>query len=452
MEENPFKFIGPLEPGKDDLVIFRRPELDNVISGIGKGEYFAILGPRQIGKSTFLNLIWDEIKDSFHCIYIDLESLSGDERELYRKIIVQFDTVGTINGKNPASISGVDLNASFFFEQFLVKFQPLNEKKVVLLLDEIDGIPGLDFFLKSWRRIYHLRQHDKDYRKYIIVTCGSSDLVNLTIGRTSPFNIAKKIFLSDLKMEESFELINRPFIEASKIKHPLSEIEFEGSAKKELLSQLSGHPQLIQHACSLLVERAYNIGLRGSIPIISKDDIYHIVDILKIKNDSCINLINNLRSYPDLKKLVTDILSGRKRSFLPNSKYSMLGAGAITNHNNLCVMRNKLYKTIAEACLSDEDFNKYCDENESKREVAKTIDKSSHKRRRLIKAVGWASVFMVPLVAIFTFLVDVFSKVGTVGGSLIIVGVMVLWVSLVIFVMHHEEKTPKIGDTINKNE
>ncbi len=52
--ENPYKYNGPLDISEDELVVIsRKDHLKQVVKSLKKGNYWAILGPRAIGKTTF---------------------------------------------------------------------------------------------------------------------------------------------------------------------------------------------------------------------------------------------------------------------------------------------------------------------------------------------------------------------------------------------------------------
>ena len=75
----PFKYTGPLDPEHDSLVsITRHEELKEVVKGVSNQTYYAIVGPRQIGKTTFLFQLLREISENLHGfqgIYLTLEDL-----------------------------------------------------------------------------------------------------------------------------------------------------------------------------------------------------------------------------------------------------------------------------------------------------------------------------------------------------------------------------------------
>ena len=56
--KNPFKYWGHLDPKKDtNIYIDRRKDLDTVLNRINDLNYYAIIAPRQTGKTTFLQAI-----------------------------------------------------------------------------------------------------------------------------------------------------------------------------------------------------------------------------------------------------------------------------------------------------------------------------------------------------------------------------------------------------------
>jgi predicted AAA+ superfamily ATPase len=58
MLQNPYKYNGPLDPIEDKLVYVPRSVIvDQMIKAIMRGDYCAVRGPREIGKTTFLQLL-----------------------------------------------------------------------------------------------------------------------------------------------------------------------------------------------------------------------------------------------------------------------------------------------------------------------------------------------------------------------------------------------------------
>jgi len=77
---DPFKYTGPLDPELDCLVrIMRQAELKEVINGVRNNTYYAVVAPRQTGKSTFLFQLMTElpkILPGYQGIYLIFQFLS----------------------------------------------------------------------------------------------------------------------------------------------------------------------------------------------------------------------------------------------------------------------------------------------------------------------------------------------------------------------------------------
>ena len=86
MLENPYRFTGPLNPVDHEAVCApRNNEIAKVVSGIKNGDYWSIIGPGQIGKTTLLKQLM-HILTGYHHIYIDMES-TPDSSEFYEMLI-----------------------------------------------------------------------------------------------------------------------------------------------------------------------------------------------------------------------------------------------------------------------------------------------------------------------------------------------------------------------------
>ena len=87
---DPFKYTGPLDPESDSLVrIMREAELKEVIDGVRNNTYYAVVAPRQTGKSTFLFQLMNELPKNlpgYQGVYLTLEDLiHADRQEFYQR-------------------------------------------------------------------------------------------------------------------------------------------------------------------------------------------------------------------------------------------------------------------------------------------------------------------------------------------------------------------------------
>jgi len=333
MRRNPYNYTGPLHPLEDKpACIYRAKEIETVITGISQGDYWVILGPRQMGKTTLLRQIKHELS-VYPCIYIDLEVSPQTGEAFYdwilNVILENFNEPPPTDTMDRRKDFGCELN----FYNFLKKFRPGKDKKIVLFLDEIEKAPAVRSFLNMWRKIFHERIDHPELKKYALIIAGSVELIPLTIGPTSPFNIARKLYLGNLSEEESGQLIVEPFKELG--------ISVELAAKVSLITETSGHPQLLQHLCYIIIEKF--LQQRKNITAL---DVENAILRLFIESDNLRFLHQQIKSDGFLEDLVKRVLQGERIEYAPyqHLSLSLTGTGPIIRQDNYCAFRNKLYQ------------------------------------------------------------------------------------------------------------
>ncbi|MCP4153123.1 MAG: AAA family ATPase [bacterium] len=338
---NPYKYKGPLDPVRDELVcIPRQQEVERVVMGIKNGDYWAAIGPRQMGKTTFLRQIEKAFPYAYY-IYINFESSESDTGKFYRSIIDEFQKRLPLKNKQDIDKIWGEYGPELTFLNFLETLEPENEsKKVVLFFDEIERIAGVSNFLHLWRKVYHERYYKSGLNRYSVVLAGSAGLIPLTKGTNSPFNIAEVCKIGDLPDEMAARLIDEP------LKH--LNIRIEPAARNEIISRVSGHPQLLQHLCYLLVEKA-----RSNNSVIHITHIEEVVQTLFKENTVLDSLKHHITMNNILEELLRDIQGGARKIFYSNKEFSVAGAGAIVEQGNFCVIRNGVFNSFIEGILSD---------------------------------------------------------------------------------------------------
>jgi len=328
LHKNPYKYTGPLDPAADAVVcVSRAKDIKRLINGINRGDYWAILGPGQIGKTTLLRLLKQQFPKSRY-LYFNFAVPPVNEENLYQlmtdRLMEEFPSVAIGNIRT-------NEKPDFRFFEFLKKFNPGNNtQKIVLLFDKIDQLPSLGYFLHVWRNLYHERYHQKKLHRYAVIITGSVDLIEKTGGPNSPFNIAKIFEMKDLANEESAVLIENPMKQLN--------IKIEPEAKEYLLHQVSGHPQLLQHLCHLLVEMAVKNHKNVNITEVDKA----ITGLFKT-NSTLDILGRHLKENKKLASLVKKILKGETKVYYPYKEFSFAGVGAIVDHQGFCSIRNNIF-------------------------------------------------------------------------------------------------------------
>ena len=335
-EPNPYKYNGPLDPYKDKnvCIIQKRKDVNEIVDGINKGDYWVISGPRQIGKTTLYYHVKNELPEAHHII-IDFEIFSTNEENFYQWLIDQF--ISTIPS-DPITVKNYTPRLKFI--NFLERFKPKEDKRIIIIFDEIDGLPNLKSFLKVWRKVYIERIQKNVLNKYSVIMAGSKDLIAQTIGPNSPFNIARKFDIKDFSPEESRELIEK----SQQLKNKIRD-----RAKEYLIFQTSGHPQLLQHLCHILFDKTIKENRDLTVDDIDKG-IYELY-----KSNSTLGILKeNVQTNRELTELVKQILDKKKITYIDHQEFSSFGVGAIVEdkeNKKFCTIRNDVYKKFLEDIL-----------------------------------------------------------------------------------------------------
>ncbi len=334
---NPFKYTAPLSPVRDRLICdVREDDVTEILSNIFSGEYLAILGPRKVGKTTLLNLLQDRQPEVYY-IYVSIDAFGKITEVGFYKYLMK-KLLATVPMKEYVQIPDDDwktMGPSFAFLDFLRQSLPKEPaKKIVFLLDEVDKLPYCQSFLSLWRQVYHERYECDHLRTYSVVVTGTMDLISLTSDSpNSPFNIAETLYVKDFSTDVSRRLLLDTFNQLG--------VSIKENALEWLLKWLEGHPQLLQHAGSILTD-----GM-GKHTVLDKAAVDSAIQKLMEENFCLERLRGDVVSNEPLANLLRSMLiDGRKRRIFRFRKLVLYGAGAIIEKDGFCSVRNELYEII----------------------------------------------------------------------------------------------------------
>lgn len=383
----PFKYTGPLDPRKDKLVLVHRTDdLLRIIDGIKHGEYWGIFGLRQIGKTTFLRQIKKEFRNAY-CLYLNFQISPKKEKHFYPWLMELFLKKIPSTYNRALDTKWKKYAPDFRFYQFLENFTPEKAgKRIILQFDEIEGIPFVENFLSLWRKVYNERNQQKKFEKYSVVITGSANLARLTDKKDiNPFfNVAELFYMKDFSDQESEILIDFPFKKLG--------ISIDPTAKKELIDQISGHPQLLQHACSILIK-----SVERQQKIIASSDVEEAIKTLFRENLTIDTLAKDVKDDDKLKELLTDILEGKKRNYYPYKDYSIIGAGCIVeDKNSFCAIRNQVYERFLRNFLEiPSSDHSETEEFPNNQDEADQFGKNQKNRYHILEKIGKGGMGMV---------------------------------------------------------
>lgn len=188
---------------------------------IDLGRYFSIFAPRQSGKTTFLKRMSSQLhqEPTYVCLLLTFEDYKNfDKTEFYSEI--ETDLYEQLIGR----LKEVRCEKTETVEQFLKShrltnhssfrqlFEKLNQiiqfKKIVIFIDEFDGIPydELEDFLTALRKLYLKYKEVEQKALYSIGLVGVRNITRLIVGGVSPFNIADQVDLPPFSQENVAEL------------------------------------------------------------------------------------------------------------------------------------------------------------------------------------------------------------------------------------------------------
>jgi tetratricopeptide (TPR) repeat protein len=247
---------GTLVPGRDIYIV--RPEDDELLELLRRGEYCNVLTSRQMGKSSLMaqtarRLLEHNIK-SFSIDmagdlgtpataeewYIGLTSAIGRGLKLGLEVEEWWQGLGS----RP--------NNQKLLEFFSDKVIPSVASPLVLFLDEIDSTLKLDFrddLFTAIRAMYNRRPMSPEFEKLTFCFLGVTTPNELIKdSRTTPYNVGKPVLLRDFEIDRD---------DLSLLSDALSAVSGDGEAVlRKVLEWTGGHPFLTLRLCEELAGRA----------------------------------------------------------------------------------------------------------------------------------------------------------------------------------------------------
>lgn len=344
-----FRTTGPLGSTEQHLFVGRTAELDMLQQHARDVRaYVAILGARQIGKTSLLerfrlspNLMPD---GTFACV-VDFQRLGKATREemflhLAQRISVQLP----VDASDPLHKQAQGVKGPIELTSFLGEVSN-RFTRVVLMIDELDGLPeelAIDL-AGQIRSLFSNRVREMESAKYFILLAGSFGLDRMiSFEKNSPLrNVVEVMYLGDLSEAETAQLTQN-----------LKELgkQIEPGVVDRIYEWTGGHPYLTQQVCSKL-EVSKEISLAN---------VDNVVEDLMVAGDSNLNhVLEHLRQSSRLNQMTSAILSGEKVPF--SRSVSLLAelelVGVIKNDRGQAVIRNRLYaETLKRYLVANQDL------------------------------------------------------------------------------------------------
>ncbi len=330
-----------------------------IITLIEKGKYFSVNRPRQYGKTTTFHNLAQEIRknENYLCFVISFEGIGSESYESSESFFNIFISLIHKNCKNQK----LNIYSEFItnygkvinindLSDFISCFANLEQKKIVLLIDEVDKSMNNQLFLDflgMLRNKYLQAASENDTTFHSVILAGVHDVKTLKIKinpntefkYNSPWNIATDF---DVDMSFNPQEISTMLVDYVAEKN----VEMDIPAISERIYHFtSGYPFLVSRICKQIDEKILPTKKTNSWDTLDVD--YAVNEILHESNTNFDSLIKHLENDKKLYSFIEKIILGNERFQFAISEPTMNLAyiyGIINQKNRQVVIHNKIYE------------------------------------------------------------------------------------------------------------
>ena len=236
--------------------------------------YFTIWAPRQTGKSTYFRLLAEALKQEGYLVcHINFENyLKKSLSNFMERLVLALEQDWGLDLKR--------LNLAQVFH----KVEQIKDKKLVLIIDEVEGINPKYFgeVLHTIRNAYHSRE---THGLKSVIFVGVSNITGVVQDNASPFNISDSLQVDYFTQQEVFELLGQH--------ETATEQLFAPEVKEKIYYITAGQPGLVNGFAAKLVE------LNPHKPLIDYLDYLVVEDwyLYKALDKNVANVINKAKKH-----------------------------------------------------------------------------------------------------------------------------------------------------------
>ena len=329
--------------------------------------YFVINRARQYGKTTTLGMLAEYLKEEYAVISMDFQMMSE----------VKFQSEQTFSGAFAACFLDITENRRFpvpglqpsaleqlrahakdsgfgLMELFadLSKVCETSEKRVVLMIDEVDSASNNQVFLDflGQLRAYYLAREWRPTFSSVILA-GVYDIKNLKLKLrpeaehkyNSPWNIAEPF---DVDMSFSADAIAGMLREYEEEHHTGMDV---AAAAQSIYAYTSGYPFLVSLVCKTIDTKLCDADGRSCAKSWSVGGVAEAVKLILKTNRIPLfdSMVKQLDIYPELRGMIEDMLyQGKQIPFSPDVEAVSVGVmfGFLKEKENMVVVANRIFE------------------------------------------------------------------------------------------------------------
>jgi len=327
----------------DNVVNTRNQDMRTMVD---HGRYFSIFAPRQSGKTTFFNEFGKqlEIDPTYITILLSFQNFKNlaalkfykrIQNDIADQLLQRLEFINCPQRDEVvqycASLNLTDHIA--FYELFETLNRLIRLKKIVIFIDEFDGIPAgeLENFLATIREMYQKYKMRKEKALYSVGLVGIRNIPKLIVGGVSPFNIADQVCLPPFSLKNISDLYaqytdetNQPFTE---------------EAVKKIYEETAGQPWLVNRLGTILT---IDIKPETTDPIMEEDVEKAVKHLLMEKNNHFDNLFIKAQLFKEV--FVEIVFNGVEYHPYDESQSWLEQYGLIREKDNKAVVFNPIYQ------------------------------------------------------------------------------------------------------------
>lgn len=339
-------------------------KLRQIRAMVDAGQYFTINRARQYGKTTVLRALGRFLKEDYCVVSLDFQMLSYEDFEnetrfaaafsrevLERTACIPLEIGKKLTAFAEGDVENVTLSVLF---KCLSQWCRESEKKLVLMIDEVDSATNnqvfLDF-LAQLRGYYIQREQTPSFQSVILA--GVYDVKNVkrklraeeAHKTNSPWNVA-----ADFLVDMSFSVQD--------IAGMLEEYETDfhtgmdiGKMAGLIYEYTSGYPYLVSRLCKLMDERvAGSADYPNKACAWTRDGFLEAIRILLAEPNTLFDsLLNKLEQYPELDTMLRELLFKGKAIAYVLGIHSIEMAqmfGFVKKYNDQVVVANRIFEML----------------------------------------------------------------------------------------------------------
>jgi len=347
-----FHTTGPVIPSENYFVA-RTDEINDFLSRIKGGKYIVIFAPRQTGKTSFFYQAMDKLAEDHAYIPIEMDfqiMRRKDGEEFYKEVKLQIED-GLIKRFEKLPVANIEpiktlieenpiVNDSLLLRFFRVFHSMMPEKKVVIVIDEFNGIPQevLANFLYAFRTAYHHKRRGDNYIHSVSIV-GVKSISQLDFDRSvSPFKIQDEFALPNFSYGQVEKLLGQYTDEVGQT--------FEAEVVWLMHEKTAGQPFLVNRLAQILTEEL-------DIPkteVIRVEHFHQAYSRLLNENNTHFDtLLKNIESGPEFREVLMDIISSEEGiRFNRRNKIirELVTYGIVKEENGMCIIDNPTYQSV----------------------------------------------------------------------------------------------------------